>query len=399
MTHQYYGKDSKQSIKKVYFTGTDALKVGYLLCYDRDTTGGGAITTADYQRAWDVEKPSTANLHWLAGAVKEVGDCGRGGPGFCTIVEPNGALAVIYTEETTVTAGVTMLSLKPSDYEAGAAFEGQVIGVARQTLSAAGTCMTEFWGLPKTTPQARTHTATGRGYSPVIWEPYEATIDRILMGDLTLGKVYQTDFNDVAGVQTNGVYCGPWLVTVATGGGVTHGTDADGTLILTAGGTADYGPQMQLLPFTVTPAANKLILFECRAKVSVITAEQLFMGLATVDTAVFTGGVLVATDVLGFTAQQGVTTATKLDLWSEKAGVPEDSLSVGTMSTAYFKCGFVVSGITTLAGYYNGVIVDNGDIVEATHLPVAAMVPTIAALKENDAVTLTFDWLRVAYLT
>ena len=397
----YPGKSDKMPTKRVKYTGTDQLKEGYLLCYNRDY---GTAATAELNRA-NVEKPSTDNLHWFAGVIAPGVGVTTSGEAVVEIYEPGTlGLCNIWTEETCV-VGVTMLALKPSSYAAGAAFEGAVIGIARQTAdrsSTNGTVMAELWGLPKLTPQARTHTAAGRGFSPAIWEPYESTIQRILLGDFTLGTVFQTDFiKDFGGTSATTTWNGDWLVTLATGT-CTRGITADGTVILTATATDDQGAQIQASTYTVTPAANTTILFECRAKYSSITAlAQLFLGMGTIDTTIHGSGVLSCTNYIGWFQQETIVTAGYLNFGSCKATTAEDLNDAFAMAAdTYFKVGFVVNGVTTLTGYANGAAVTAPAIAVATHLPLAAIVPSFSCQGENtDAGLLTIDWMRAAYLT
>lgn len=251
-------------------------------------------------------------------------------------------------------------------------------------------------------PKVTYYPATAdREFSPAIWSKYEGWIDEIRHGDVKLGALLEEDFmGGTGGTLATATEQGDWTGTIATDGTITRGVTSDGTIILTAGASDDRGPQLQNESFPIVPAAGKVIVYECRAKASVITQEQLFMGLATIDTAVFAAGVIDVTNAIGFLSQETLTTAAKLDLWSEKATVAEDSNSVATMAAdTYFKVGFVINGVTSLTAYVNNVVVSNGAIVIATHLPVAAMVPTFASLRENAAVLLTVDWVRCAYLT
>jgi hypothetical protein len=393
----------KQCIKSVYFANgaADTIKPGYVFCFDR---ANGTAATAEDARGGTVIKPTAASQNWFAGVVVDPGPCARGAAGDMSIAQPGyNSLAQVWTDQSCA-VGVTRLTVQAGSYAAGGDCEGPVIAMARQTVDRSttnGVVLAELYDPPKNIPFGATHTAAGRGFSPLIWGPYEDTIQRIMLGDITLGAVVQEDFiGGLGNVGTTGDYAGKWLATIPTSGTVTYGTTGDGTIILTAGGADDQGPQIQLQQPFCTPAASKTILFECRAKVSAITQEQLFFGLATVDTAIFASGIIDTTNAIGFLSQTGVTAATKLDLWSEKATVAEDSASVATMaSDTYFKVGFVVSGVTSLTGYVDGAAVSNGeDIVIATHLPVAAMAPAFVCMYENAAITCTIDWVRVAYL-
>ena len=96
MTVQY--NTEKVSKKKVLYTGTDTLKTGYALCYDRDY---GTAADSDVQRALRVEKPATANLDYFAGVVGEW-DNGKTGPCQITIIQaegPPGVVVPLWTDQ------------------------------------------------------------------------------------------------------------------------------------------------------------------------------------------------------------------------------------------------------------------------------------------------------------
>jgi hypothetical protein len=120
--------------RRVKYTGTDALEVGYLLCYDRDY---GTAASSDMTRAWNVEKPATANLNWFAGICQTKLTAG---PGFVDIIVPiGGPLTEVWSDQN-CTLGTTKLAVKNASYAAGAASETTVtIGTAFQTVDRSGT--------------------------------------------------------------------------------------------------------------------------------------------------------------------------------------------------------------------------------------------------------------------
>ena len=126
----------KQSKKKVFYTGTDALKAGYLLCYERDSTTGGAVTTAQLDRATRVEKPSSDNIKWLAGFVTQAWPASATGR-HLEIVELDGHVIEMYTDAS-CTINSTALYAKAGSYAVGA--NGQVrVGTALQTVDRSDT--------------------------------------------------------------------------------------------------------------------------------------------------------------------------------------------------------------------------------------------------------------------
>lgn len=128
------GVSEKQHLKKVYYTGSDTLKAGYLVCYDRDY---GTAANVDLARASYVEKPSATNLKWFAGVVSSKSD-GKTGPCDIEIVEPTGAMAKVFTDQN-CTLGTTLLTLQAGSYYAGGVGEGPIIGIAYQTVDRSST--------------------------------------------------------------------------------------------------------------------------------------------------------------------------------------------------------------------------------------------------------------------
>ena len=84
-----YRNESHCECKEVFFAGTDALKMGYALCYDADTLTdprGNVLAAAatGWGRYVKVEKPAAANLGAFAGfCIRPIT-----GPGWTTVVRP-----------------------------------------------------------------------------------------------------------------------------------------------------------------------------------------------------------------------------------------------------------------------------------------------------------------------
>lgn len=114
MNQVQYGNE-KISSRLVYYTGTEVIKAGYCLCYDRtiSETPGQAHIRADR-----VGKPSEENLRFFAGVVAHDGHP-RGGPGYVTILEPSlpGRLTHIFTNAE-CEYGVTRLGLIADSFAA-----------------------------------------------------------------------------------------------------------------------------------------------------------------------------------------------------------------------------------------------------------------------------------------
>ncbi|NLX97602.1 MAG: hypothetical protein GXY83_15650 [Rhodopirellula sp.] len=149
MTQVTY-KTEKLSKKRVYYTGSDTLKTGYALCYDRDT---GTASESDINRAINVEKPATANLNYFAGVV-DAGSAGKTGPCYIDIVQPTGALVECFTDQN-CTILVTKLGPQNASYALGAA--GAAVpgcAIAMQTVDRSGTNGTVLAQLSPVNPNA-----------------------------------------------------------------------------------------------------------------------------------------------------------------------------------------------------------------------------------------------------
>jgi hypothetical protein len=136
MTQVTYGSE-RISVRRAYYVGSDALREGYLLCYNRDSNaGGGSAADADLARAQEVEKPAEGNLAFFAGVVGAE-DAGKTGPCWITLIEPGaspGRLVMVHTDQS-CTLGATRLAACAGSYAAGAAGESSVaVATAMQTV-------------------------------------------------------------------------------------------------------------------------------------------------------------------------------------------------------------------------------------------------------------------------
>jgi len=131
--------------KQVKYTGSDTLKKGYLVCYDRNNTTAldeneGAIgaDSASYARHEYVEKPATGNLQDFAGVVLVPPDA----DGWMTIVVPEagGTVCEVFTDQD-CTINSTTLHIDNASYYATNAATGvsYKIGKALQTVDRSST--------------------------------------------------------------------------------------------------------------------------------------------------------------------------------------------------------------------------------------------------------------------
>lgn len=125
----------KLAKKKVWCTTSDALKTGYAVCYNRDSTTGDSAGAADLARAWEVEKPATANLNDFAGLVAQDYAAVTGGQ-MIEIIEPRkaGSVATAYIG-ISATLGTTKLAVQNATYTLEAASSANVVvALANQSI-------------------------------------------------------------------------------------------------------------------------------------------------------------------------------------------------------------------------------------------------------------------------
>lgn len=107
---QAYGNTDPQKLVK-YYSGTDALATGYALCYDVAASGSALDKTALGNQ---VCKPATANLMAFAGVVAPESN-GFTGPGWVTLIVPNGSRGCVYDAYCHSNATAFSTALGPTD--------------------------------------------------------------------------------------------------------------------------------------------------------------------------------------------------------------------------------------------------------------------------------------------
>ncbi len=205
MSNVQFGTNTPSLRKmRLYYEGTSTIYEGMPVCYNYDTTTNilgwdndasqakGTTTDEGYQNEGKflrVENPAEANFNWFAGVVAQGGYCGKVGPKWVDVYEPNGAIMPIRTNAST-TVGVTSLG----------------IGDGLQYFAI----------------------CTGDG-DPVPCALAEETVDRSGTNGIVLAKVYGTG-QQVTGL---GAFFAPVRPVVT---GYMYGINVDGTNMLT--GTA-----------------------------------------------------------------------------------------------------------------------------------------------------------------
>jgi hypothetical protein len=417
MSHGEWRQDgaSEKSRKKVVnYTGTDALEVGYLLCYDRDY---GTAANADVNRAWRVEKSTATNINWFAGVVTQRKSAGQTASGstLVEIEEPAGQMVQMYTTEN-CTIETTLLSVVVGSYYAGGIGEGVVIGRAYQTVnrsSTNGLVQAQLFGEDRRA-LTLTNTAAGRGPSPVIWDTCP---EQLILRDPTLGFVYWNDFlgdyvlanNQTVTHLDHGV-CG---CTAATSGStigmladepngvcvLSSTTDNEDAIISALGGLNTAG---QVL-------FNRALWFEARIK-SVNTTDSRYNlfcgfaeeGLVATTTLIANTDAMVDKDYVGF--QRVFADGDKLDtVWNTESGatspVTEGADAVTTVADTFNKVGIYCDG-TTCYFYGDGVVLSDSITVATADFPDDQEMAFYFGLMlgHGDDATASIDWVKVAQL-
>lgn len=141
---QAYQPSEKPSVKRVLLVNTvDTMHEGYPVCYNRDTTTGDSAAAVDMNRAYQVEKPATANLKDFAGVIAKRSDgvVGKSAGIEVSIVEPTAAGRVcnVWADES-CTILTTKLALTGSTWAFGAeAAAATTWATANQTIDRSDT--------------------------------------------------------------------------------------------------------------------------------------------------------------------------------------------------------------------------------------------------------------------
>lgn len=127
----------KESLKRVYYAGTETIKNGYAFCYNRDI---GTATAVDWERASEVERPLTGKLDQFAGLAVGLPSAGKAGPIRLTLVDGRlGQVCLGYCKALTY-AHLDILKINADDFELTNAVGGHPVAQALQatTLASAG---------------------------------------------------------------------------------------------------------------------------------------------------------------------------------------------------------------------------------------------------------------------
>ncbi len=398
-------KTEKIKTKAVYFTGTDTLKAGYALCYDRAdiaALGGDAVaiplTTSSWGRHTFVVKPASGNLHNFAGIVSQQPD--KTGPTWVKIIEPEGMprSMQLFTDQN-CTANTTFLTIVAGSFVIGGIGDGIIIAKALQTKDRSSTSGLVQGLVRFIDPFSKIYgdavpSSTNNVPSAIIWEscPWKEFVD-----NPTLGYAYFNDYLEAVQTVDNDAFA----ITTTTSGVLTNTTGAGGILLVDSGGnaTADDGMEAQLLVSPWLPATDKELWFEARIALSANDPDQYFIGLAAIDTTLMAAGVIDdVVDKIGF-FNHAASTADRLSfITADGATEAIDTDEATTVDDTYINLGFKATP-TLVTPYING--------VAGTAHSTAASIPDGTALAlsyvakvegaDEDA-EMSVDWVRIAQI-
>lgn len=419
-------RSEKESLKTAFYSGTDTIKRGYALCYDRDNTNAvdgssTAIpaTSSSWGRHGHVEKPASGNLHNFAGIVADERD--RTGPCFVSLVEPDAAVRAMQVfTSANCTADSTFLTIVAGSYELGAIGEGLLIGKALQTIDRSSTSGLAQAMIRAVDPMnvnygAAVPSSSNNSFSPLIWET--CPWDQINSGMLQ-GLTFYDDFHGgyalaVAQAVTpllNGV---DGLTDGTAASIIIHETDeARGVLSLESDTDQEdvwisVGGNLNGFGNYIFSSSTKLWM-EARVKTKNITDSKYnsFCGFA--EEGLMTNGALITTsdamadkDFVGF--ERIFADGDQLDTVHNTAGgggitvVEADAVTV--VADTYQNIGIYSDG-TTLTFFNNGVALTTV-LLAATNFPDGEKMAFYYGIQpgHGDPADIQIDWLRIAHLS
>ncbi len=421
-------KNEKQALKSFWYNGTDTLKQGYAMCFDRaNITGldgsGTAEPATDYgwaRHGW-VVKPASGNLHNFAGIV--AGQRDVTGPAVVSLIEPEAiARGMNVFTSGNLTIDSTFLTIVAGSYEIGVLGEGLLIGKALQTVdrsSTSGLAQAMIRGVDPMNVNygAAVPSSTNNSFSPLIWEtcPWDQIESGMLQGltfyDDFRGFNYALAAASAVTHLNNGV---DGLTDGTAGSLIAHVTD-EARGVLTLESTTDQediwiseGGNLNNFANYIFSSTTKLWM-EARVKTVNITDSKynVFLGFAeeglmTNAGLITTGDAMTDKDFVGF--ERIFADGDKYDTVHNTDGgggitvVEADAVTV--VADTYQNLGIYSDG-TTVTFYNNGVAQGTTVALTATNFPDGEKVAFMYGLQpgHGDLATTQIDWLRIAHLS
>lgn len=396
-----FGANDTPFLKRVHFTGTDALRQGHIVCFDRDNataTGliGGTSTTltaayASHARYQFVEKPSTSNLQYGWGIVTQDYTANSAGQDITIEIPGAHGTAIDVFSSANATIVSTPLFVQPGSYVAGSS-GGRYIGRAIQTVDRSTTN-----GLIKTVcfpsnsfPVEYGADATTSIPSQTIWSNMPTVGD--IQRDPSLGIWVDTRIGN-HGFTSN----------ADSAAVISRTTDSHGYTLFVTADNDECNIVWNQGGFRLGSGAPKMA-FECAIKASAVTqAHGAFVGLASGIAATNflndTGAVPVNTRAYyGFrVAESAPATIDLIALESGGTAVTLDA-AAGTLSSTIQKFGFYYNG-TDILTYLNGTLIGDNTLaaeIASTTFPTNIYMSPAVGVKGGHTTdyTFTLSWLR-----
>lgn len=255
----------------VFYNGTDTLKKGQLVCYQRNYSGSGVTATDVSRRNYYVQKPNYTNRGWPAGWVnklpRETGVAGE------IEIIPVGGEATheieIWTDEN-ITYG-DVLGVCPGDYATGKWTCGHPLAIAiesqdRSTTSGTVKCVIGRFAIP----DAATLSA-----KRIQW------FDDFT-GRFTAGATTALGVNDVTSYVTEGTTVTSIFADSLGPDQATAGKQAAGALRVTSTTTSTGQLRQNGEPYRID--VGKSVFFRCRFATEEVANNLALIGLSITDT-------------------------------------------------------------------------------------------------------------------
>ncbi len=380
-------QSEKTHKKELWYSGTDTLRIGDLVCYNRDY---GTAADLEYGRAWQVEKPSATNLNHFAGVISRIPSGGGTGPGKVEIIEPiGGGLVEIYTDQTCVIEA-TRLTLVADQYEAGADWEGFPVATAMQTVnrgSDSGKVLARF-NKPPNIWLVNQLIGGPKGLTQAIWA------DCAPFDNPYAGTAMFDDFSSFSSSATADE--ATWQATQQGAGTLALDSAIPGIALADSGSTTQHqGINVQRNSPGLVPIASTNTYFEARVKiVDAYNLVQVVVGLATKDTTAWPNGVISNITTIG-ALTVGTGNAGLLKFSHQRGGTGGSEVTLATFleEDTYIKLGFKQTGVTSAAIYVDGAEVAITEV--AADLPNALVFPTLVCQSDGTSADpiMHVDWI------
>jgi len=427
MSESQFGTNANRERKRVMYEGVDIIREGMPVAYNYDTTDNingintgvdpvvksgttaeGGQNEGKFQR---VELCTVANAAFFAGVVAGTSFAGLTGTGqlWIDIYVANGSIVPVRTDKS--------ITIKDKLYlEAGQqtvvndSTAMPCIGVAVETVdksAAAGIVLAKINAI-KACDEVETVTSSSRTAVQLptadIWDNFNL---KELRENPFAGSLYEADFRRNSDFAMDSFIDATYAATAAgktPTEGIYPGSEAVGDLVLFS--TTDNQAAEMQVPCPIVVSGGKKWGFECRVKVSEVTAAQnnffgLMVAALSAGNKISDTGVLADVGALGFQKKEGDPDIIDF-VYDENSQTQNEhdpdyaTLVLGT----YVTLGMYFNG-TTIQGYLDGVLTGTAisavDIAAADFPTGAVMVPTLA-VKAGDAAdyTTNIDWIRVA---